>query len=163
MWILVINLRRSDDFRRYIMGIPKPIRQRLLSESRTYRVLSTILGTYVHRLKRCVCPGSESIATQLPYTRALCTRFTMFAWWPYKMGVRSPLLANCGGNLPFISWFPWKGLVMRSFDISPDASLNMLLNKQSRCWWLKTLWCWTKYTISSIQPNATPLGIYALT
>ena len=63
------------------------------------------------------------------------------------MKTLAALLALCEGNPPINSGFPPKGLVMQSFDVFFDVSLNTLLNKWSSGQWFEMHQCSCDVTI----------------
>ena len=63
------------------------------------------------------------------------------AWRHHELETISILLALCEGNLPVTGGFPSQRVIMWSFDVLFDVSLNKLLNKQSSCRWSEMLWC----------------------
>ena len=125
MGIPIINLRRSSDRLRYIMGIHIPVRKTVYLERLECKQKAKLV---------CVCPSVLYLVRV--WEKKGCVGVS--SWWRHQMESSAALLALCAGNSPVIGEFPAQRPVTRSFDVFFDLRLNKRLSKQSWGWWFET-------------------------
>ena len=136
-----MNPYLGSDLINSLTSIGNPI----LEESLSYNHLISTMG--IPGVTLCFQFVSIAISVFTAAAITFASRIKTVCATPSLFGEKESI---GGGGVGVGGW----GAVMLSFDVSFDASLNKLLNKQSRCRWIGMSWC-------SFDVTAMSSGIYS--